>query len=350
MTESSRVASLVSPFLAALVAVAVGAVVLCFAGADVSDAGAAFLRGTATKHGLGEVLLAATPLLLCGLSVAISFRAGLFNIGAEGQLLAGMIAAAAWGTASVGATPVGGPGALLGAAFAGAAVAGVAAWLHLRRRVPEVLATLLLNFVLLQLVGLSVHGFLQEAAGSYPQSDAIANDARLPRLFAGARIHAGVLIALGAAWLVHRSVERSVIGLRWRTLGSARRAARLAGFPVERDLWLAFLAAGALAGLAGGVELCGVTGRLYENPSGGVGYAAIAVALLGRLRPAGVVAAAFFFGALDAGCLSMEREGLVSHGLAQALTGMCILVFLALESGVVAGIVSRRRARAEAAA
>lgn len=339
-------ASWLAPLLSSVAVMIVGAGVLAAVGVDVPAAFRSFARGAfTTRHGLGETLVTATPLLLCGLSVALSFRVGLFNIGAEGQLLAGMMLATAAATV---AAPVAWL-ALPAAALGGGAVAAVAAWLHLRRGVPEVLATLLLNFVLLHAVGLAVHGVLQEAARTYPQSDPIVAAAWLPRCLDGTRVHVGVFVALGVAVVLHFVVERSVLGLRWRAAGAAPAAARLAGFPVRRDLALAFVVSGAVAGLAGGVEVIGLTGRLYENPSGGVGYAAIAVALLGRLRPGGVVVAALFFGALDAGCGAMERDVSVSHGLGRALEGVAILVFLAVESAPLRRILDRRRAVGRAA-
>ncbi|MFG0317518.1 MAG: ABC transporter permease [Planctomycetota bacterium JB042] len=337
--------SFVAPLLASLAALVVGGVALVAAGVDPAAAFRSFARGAfATRHGMGESLVTATPLLLSGLSVALSFRAGLFNIGAEGQLLAGMLCATAIGTAESPAALLALPASALG----GAAVGLLAAWLTLRRGVPEVLATLLLNFVLLHAVGVAVHGFLQEAARTYPQSDPIALAARLPRWLDGTRVHVGVLVALAAAVLLHHLAERSVIGLRWRAAGAAPAAARLAGFPVRRDLLAAFVLSGLLAGLAGGIEVTGVTGRLYESPSGGVGYAAIAVALLGRLRPASIVLAALLFGALDAGCAAMERDVGVSHGLGRALEGVAIAVFLALEAGPIRERLRRRSAGAEA--
>ena len=336
------ISALRAPALAGLAAFAVGAAVLALLGADVPAALRSFARGALlTRQGVGETFVTATPLLLCGLSVALSFRAGLFNIGAEGQLLAGMLAATAVGTVEWPLAWL----ALPAAASAGALVGGLAAWLNLRRGVPEVLATLLLNFVLLHVVGLAVHGSLQEAAATYPQSDPVVAWARLPRFLDGTRAHVGVFLALLVALAFHRLVTGTVVGLRWRSAGAAPAAARRAGFPVRRDLALALALSGAVAGLAGGIELTGVTGRLFDDPSGGVGYAAIAVALLGRLRPGGVVVAALFFGALDAGCAAMERDVGVSHGLGRALEGIAIVVFLALESPVVRGWFARRSLR-----
>jgi len=315
-----------------------GALVVWIAGSNPADGFASFLRGAfITRSGIAETLVAATPLLLCGLSVAISFRAGLFNIGAEGQLLLGMLGGTLVG---VHLPSVGYIGALAAGALAGGAFAALSGWFVFSRRVPEVLATLLMNFVALHLVGFAVHGFLQEAAGTLPQSDAIAEGSWLPRFWSPTRLHLGVLLGVGVALMMDRLLLGSRTGLRLRAVGAAPRAAQVAGFPVRRDRWLAFLISGSLAGLAGAVEVCGVTHRLYEDPSPGFGYLAIAVALLGGLRPLGIVVSAFAFGALDAGGGAMARNVGLSEGLTLILFAGAVFSFLAMDA-----MLKRRRDR-----
>lgn len=327
MTDRARRVTLLLA-TAALTAV-LGSLMVWMTGRSPAEGVAAFLRGAiTTRTGLTESMVAATPLLLCGLSVAVSFRAGLFNIGAEGQLLTGMLGATVVG---VHVPSVGFVGALVAGGLCGAGLAGIAGWFVFARRVPEVLATLLLNFIALHLVGYSVHGFLQEASGTLPQSDPIALAAWLPRLWTPTRLHLGVFIAFGFAVLIHRFLLGSAMGLRLRAAGIAPRAARVAGFPVRGDRWRAFLLSGFLAGLAGGVEVCGITHRLYENPSPGFGYLAIAVALLGGLRPLGVLGAALAFGVLDAGGGAMARNVGLSEGLTMVLFACAVLSFLALD-------------------
>ncbi len=324
--------------IAATLALVVGAIILWATGVDVARASRAFVTGAlGTRYGITETLIVAVPLCLSALSVALSFRAGLFNIGAEGQILAGMLAATA--AATLGGT--GRVATLAAATLGGGLLALVAAWLHLRRSVPEVLATLLLNFVMIYTVSGAVHGALQEEARAYPRSAPIPADAALPIFWP--RLHAGVLLAAVAVPIVWLLVRRTTFGLRMRAAGAAPRAARLAGFPVVRDLTIVFLVSGALAGLAGGIEICGVTHRLYEHPSAGVGYTAIAVALLGRLSPAGVLLAALFFAALDAGAAAMQRAGFVSNGFAYVLQGVALVVLLGLESPRVKERLASRR-------
>lgn len=270
-------------------------------------------------------LLKTTPLLLTGLAVALSFRCGVWNIGAEGQLYAGALAATWLATRALPDAPAAVlvPGLALAAAAAGAAFGGLAGGLRAARGVNEVISTLLLNFIAIQLVALAVHGPLQEAAAAYPQSDPLPAAARLPAL---GRLHAGAAAALlmaGAAWWL---LFRTPTGFRLRAVGLAPRAARFAGISPARYGVLALALAGALAGLAGALEVAGVTGRLYEGLSPGHGYTAIAVALLARLHPLGVVPAALFFGALEAGAGAMQRQAGVPSVATHIVKGVVVLL------------------------
>jgi simple sugar transport system permease protein len=268
---------------------------------------------------------------LTGLAVTLAFRSGVWNIGAEGQLLVGALAATACAGAAGGAPfPIALVAALGAAAAAGAAWATVAALLRVTRNVSEVIATIMLNFVALRLVGWAVHGPLMEAAGRYPQTDAVPTAALLP-LVAG-RLHAGIVLALALALAVWLVLFRTALGFRWRVVGENPRAAEVAGLRPARAVVGAMAASGALAGLAGAIEVLGVTGRLFEQFSGGQGYTAIAVALLARLHPAGVVLAALFFGALAAGAGSMQRVAGVSAVLVAVVQGTTILAILALDA------------------
>jgi simple sugar transport system permease protein len=280
-----------------------------------------------------EVGVKACPLLLTGLAVAIAFRAGIWNIGAEGQLVLGAIAMAWLGTGSSLPAWCALPLALLGASVAGAAWAAIAAYLKLERSVDEVIGTIMLNFIAAGLAGYLVQGPLMEAGGRYPQTDALELSMRLPRLFAAYRVHLGLVIAVVAALLAWVLLFRTVFGYEIRAAGRNREAARLAGIAIERRVLATFLLSGALAGLAGGIEVSAVTFRLYERFSPGYGFTAIAVALLGRLHPGGVAAAALLFGALEAGSNSMERVAGVSAVLVSVVQATVILCLLAVEHG-----------------
>ncbi len=293
----------------------------------------AVLQGAfGSADSLSEVGVKTCPLLLCGLAIAVSFRAGVWNIGVEGQLLLGALAMAALGR-QLGPLPAAVTLALyLGAAaMAGAAWAGIAAVLKLRRNVSEVISTIMLNFIALLFISYLVQGPLMEAGGRYPQTDALTDGLMLPRLFAGHRVHLGLVVALLAAGVLQFLLFRTVAGFEMRAAGANPQAARLAGINVGRRLLLALMLSGALAGLAGAIEVSGVTRRLYERFSPGWGFTGIAVGLLGRLSPAGVVVAAVFFGALDAGSNAMQRVAGVSSVLVSVIQATVILFLVTLE-------------------
>jgi general nucleoside transport system permease protein len=278
-------------------------------------------------------LVRAVPLIVIGLGLALAFRAGAFNIGAEGQFYAGAIAATWLGLHS-GAlpSPLAVAVALSGAFLAGALWVAVPVWLRLRYGVLEVISTLLLNFVAEATTSLVVQGPLQESQGIYPQSDAIAESARLP-LLPGTRLHAGILLAVAGAVVLHYLFAHTLWGFQLRAVGLGPRAAEISGGIDSRWMAAAALAAsGAIAGLAGGVEVTGVSYALFQNLSPGYGFTAIAVALLGRLHPLGVVLAGLLFGALEAGAGAMQREAGVPAVAVYVVEAVVILAVLLAES------------------
>ena len=328
------VARVVPSLLALAGALLVSAMIITASGSSPIVAfGALFGGAFGSLESLSEVGVKTCPLLLTGLAIAVSFQAGVWNIGAEGQLLAGALARAALGTHGARVPAWLDLTVDLGVAAAvGAAWAGIAGQLKLRRNVNEVISTIMLNFIALGLISYLVQGPLMEAGGRYPQTDAILPGLSMPRL-APYRVHLGLFIALLAAAAVHVLLYRTVPGYEMRASGLNAAAARLAGIDVDRRLLMALMLSGALAGLAGGVEVSAVTRRLYERFSPGWGFTAIAVGLLGRLSPAGVVVAAFFFGALDAGSNAMQRIAGVSSVLISVIQATVIFFLVALERG-----------------
>ena len=301
---------------------------------------AAFWRGSLGSEYavVSATLVRATPLIFTGLAVAIAFRAGVLNIGADGQFLAGATAAAVVGTLGAGWPPlaqsaVGVPLALGAGALLGAAWAGVAAWLRRRFGVLEVISTLMLNFVALEAVAYLVRGPLQEPSHIYPQTPSLARPWHLPRLVPGSRLHIGFAIAvlLGAAtWWV---VRTTAAGFRLRAVGSNPDAAATAGtIDVDAVMTHTFLLSGAMAGLAGAVEVTGITYALYDNISPGYGYTAIAVALLAGLHPLAVVASGIFFGALEAGAAGMQRDAGVPAVAVSVVEAAIVLAILGLKA------------------
>lgn len=276
---------------------------------------------------LSATLVRSTPLILLGLAVGVAFRAGILNIGAEGQLLAGAAAAAlvALGLAEAPA-PIIIALMIIAAAVAGASWAGIAAWLRHRFGVLEVVSTIMLNFIALHAIGWLVRGPLQEPTRVYPQSDTIVAAARWPLLVPGQRLHLGFVLALAAAVLTWFFFARTAAGFRARIVGAGAQAAASAGaVDPRRTIAGVFIASGALAGIAGAGEVGGVTWALYEGISPGYGYTAIAVALLARLDARWIVASGILFGALDAGAAAMQRDANVPSVVVQVVVALVIL-------------------------
>ena len=326
---------------ALLATLVVAAALLALGGHSPAEASRALWQGAfgSWNRFTSFTLVQATPLLLTGLAVALAFKAGVWNIGAEGQLYAGALAGAAVAVSFPGAD--GGawlwllPVALLAAATAGALWAAVPAAMKTRLGVGEVITTLLMNFVALFLAQYLVQGPLQEARRVFNQTDEIPAAAALPPLLPDSRLHMGFLLGVvlaGAAWLY---LTRTAGGFRLRAVGAAPQAAEASGrMAVKPTIWLAFLVSGALAGLAGWVQVAGVTGRMYEGLSPGWGYTAIAVALLARLNPAAVVLAAVVFGALSAGGGAMQRDAGVPEAWVRGTEALLILALLAVDRGL----------------
>jgi simple sugar transport system permease protein len=279
---------------------------------------------------LSATLVRATPLILTGLAVTIAFTAGVMNIGAEGQLLAGGTAATIVAMAiSPSSRWIAVPLSLIAGGLAGAAWALAPAWLRRRFGVLEVISTIMMNFVALYLVGYLVRGPLQEPLHIYPQSAVLPETSQLPMLVGGTRLHAGFAIAIMCGVGLWWALRSTAAGFRIRAIGANAYAAQSAGqIDVGRVAMRAFLVSGGLAGLAGAIEVTGVTYSLYENLSPGYGYTAIAVALVGSLHPALTVLSGVLFGALEAGASAMQRDAGVPSVLATVVEASIILLLL----------------------
>lgn len=323
----SRLPSLIWPLAASLLATA--AIVALFGASPLAALGALARGAVGSANGLTESLLEAIPLLLTGLGVALAFRCRLWNIGAEGQLLVGQLAGVALGIHAA-RLPAGLrlPAVLAAGALAGATWAAAAAALRVYRGVPEVITTIMLNFVALYMVSWATTGPLKEPGQDIPRTALLPEAARLP-LLGSSGLHAGLWLALAAVVLVALLLFRTVAGFRMRAVGLNPEAAATAGMPVPRTLMLGFSISGALAGLAGAVQLAGVTYRVYGGSSPGTGYTAIAVALLGQLHPVGVLLAALFFGGLTAGSNEMQRTAGVSSVIAYVIQALAVLFLIA---------------------
>jgi simple sugar transport system permease protein len=256
---------------------------------------------------LSETITTATPLILGGLAVGLAFRAGLFNIGAEGQIILGAIFAAYLGFAFDLPWFIHLPLAVLGGFVGGAVWGSIAGFLKAKTGAHEVITTIMLNWIAIYLVAylLTRPAFLREGRQD-PISPPVNSGAEYPTFVEGWRLHAGIFVALacaaGVAWLL----DRSTLGFQFRAVGANPRAARTAGMNVGRAYLLVMLIAGGLAGLAGSAQVLGTEKSLTGGISAGIGFDAITVALLGRANPWGIVAAGLLFGGLRAGGLNMQ--------------------------------------------
>jgi simple sugar transport system permease protein len=326
-----------SPRLAVglVIALIVGmAGLLVAAGFDVQRAAWALVNGSlGSWYAIGSgTLIRATPLILTGLAVAIAFRAGVFNIGAEGQFIVGAAAAAATALSIRNAAPIIVlPLVLLSGFVAGGMWASIAAVLRVRFRVLEVISTIMLNFVAAYLVSYLVRGPMQEPTHIYPQTQTFGDAAHLPRFSTGTRLHIGFAIAVAACAGAWWAIRFTASGFRLRVVGANPTAARSAGLiDVDRVTMRAFLVSGALAGLAGAIEVSGVTYALYENISPGYGYTAIAVALVARLDALAIIGSGILFGALEAGATAMQRDAGVPSVVVSVIEAGVILSLVAL--------------------
>jgi simple sugar transport system permease protein len=314
-----------------LLAFVLGAVLIAAIGRDPLLAYASLFEASlGSVNGLAETAIRTVPLALCGVGIALAFRAGVFNVGAEGQLFIGGITAA-WTGLQLAGQPqwlvlpaMGIAGALAGAGWS--AIAGV---LKLRFRADELITTIMLNYVAIHLVGWLLHGPLQEPGSPLARTARLGLEARLPLLVEGTRLHAGLLVAIAVAMVAQVFLWRSVAGFRLRAVGQNARAAENAGMNVKALAWTGFLLCGALAGLAGFAEVAGVQRRMIENLSPGFGYTAIIVALLGQTNPLGVLSAAILFAALQIGATTMESAAGVPSALTTVIQALVVLLLIA---------------------
>jgi simple sugar transport system permease protein len=319
-----------APLAAVAAALALAAGLIAAAGVNPLTAYAEMLRGAlGSRLAVTEMLTRATPLILTGLAAAVAFRTRLWNIGGEGQFYMGALVTAWIGHALGLPGPIGIAVLMVCGMAAGAVLLAGPAALRLRFGVDEVVTTLLLNFIVILFVGLMIEGPLRDPlAFGWPQSVPVAGDYRLPDLIARTRLHVGLLVALAAAGIVWLILSRTVFGVETRAAGLNPRAAAFAGIPLPRTILGVALISGALAGLAGSVEVMGVTGGVTTTMSPGFGYAGIVVAMLAGLHPAGVVAAALFVATVFVGADAMGRATGVPSFIADVIVALSLLTML----------------------
>ena len=279
-------------------------------------------------NGLAETLLFATPILLTALATILCFRCGIWNVGGDGQLILGAIA-----TVGLGFNSFGLPGFFLlpllvaGAFVGGGAWAALPALLRIRFNANEIIVTIMMNFLALILAAYLISG--PWASGVGPVSKSISAEGFLPILIPGTRLHANLLIAMVAVLAVAFLLNRTVAGYRIRVVGENPRAARVAGIPVSRVIFLSFILSGGVAGLAGFGEIAGIHHKLPDGLSPGYGFTGIAVALLANLNPLWSVVSALFIAALNVGADAMQRRVGVPVSFVWVIEGFILLSFLA---------------------
>jgi simple sugar transport system permease protein len=334
----STVMRIAAPLIAAAAMLATGFVIFAFLGKDPLNAlHVFFIEPLNSLYGWGELLLKATPLALCGLGLALGFSANVWNIGAEGQLTLGAICGggvALFCSAELGRMAL--PVTLLAGIAGGAAWAAIPALLRTRFNTSEILVSLMLVYIAQLLLAYLLHGAWRDPEGyNFPQSKAFDDGVILPLLFDGQRANIGFVLMLGLAALSWLFSSRLFAGYRLLVSGQAPAAAAYAGFSERRNVWLALLLGGGMAGLAGVCEVVGPIGRLQIDISPGYGFAAIIVAFVGRLHPAGVVLAALLMSLLYLGGESVQ----LGLQLPAAITGLFqgLLLFYLLAADLFVG-------------
>ncbi|MCA0244657.1 MAG: ABC transporter permease [Proteobacteria bacterium] len=331
----SRLALLAAPLAAVAVTLALSSLLVAWAGAPVGRAYALLIEGGfGSRFALTETLTRATPLILTGLSAALAFRARLYNIGIEGQLYAGAIAAVAVGGLH-GGSGFAAPAPLLFALMIGAAMAAGAllllgpALLKSRFGVDEVVTTLLLNFIVLLAVSALLDGPMKDpTAMGWPQSVALQDSLQLDKLVPRSRVHTGLLAALALSAALWALLRFTTLGFEIRAVGSGARAAAFAGMPVAATAVKVALLSGALAGLAGAVEVAGRTGYVTLDMSPGYGMSGVVIAMLAMLNPLAVVAAAVFVAGMLVGADSMSRAVAVPTYIADVIVAIALIGML----------------------
>ncbi len=324
-----------SPLIAAGMTVIAGVLLFGALGTDpISALYMFFIRPLTSVYGVSEWLLKATPLLLCALGLMVGFRANVWNIGAEGQLTFGAIcgggvALAFWGNEGVWTLPL----MLVAGALGGMAWGAIPAFLKNHFNANEILTSLMLTYVAVQVLGYLVHGPWRSPEGfNFPETRMFGDAAQLTPLVDGTRLHSGIFIALLALAAVWIFLSKSFLGFKVSVAGQAPAAAAYAGFSRKGIVWLSLLLSGALAGLAGIIEVAGTIQQLQSVISPGYGFAAIIVAFLGRLHPFGILMASLLMSLMYLGGESLQ----MNLNLPLAVTGVFqgLLLFFVLGSDV----------------
>jgi simple sugar transport system permease protein len=282
-----------------------------------------------SRSSLIEILVKTTPLFLTGIAVTVAFASGFFNIGAEGQMMAGAAAGAGLGMVIHNVSPVLGiPAMILGGFIAGAAWVLIPALLKVKLSVDEVVTTLLMNSVVGYVISFLLNGPWKSPISGWPQSPEIDKATVFFKLIPRTRLHFGFIIALVMVFLIWLLLKKTRLGFNMRASGMAKDAAFFTGIDVNKTMLISALISGGIAGIAGAVEVGGIHYHLIEALSGGLGYSGIIVATLSSLNPLGVVPSALFIGLIDTGSQTLSRAMGVPVHLGDIVQALLLLVIL----------------------
>ncbi len=324
--RSVQTQSIYLPVASLIVALLISAIPIFLAGKNPIQAYSEMLKGAVGDPiRIGVTLTKATPLLFTGLSVALAFRSGLFNIGAEGQLYLGAL-----GGTLVALTFPNWPKAILlpvsilaGFLF-GALWGAIPGYLKARNQTNEIITTIMMNYIAFWLISYLVHGPMREPDSMYSYTAEVPQAAKLPNLIPGTQLNAGFLIAILLVVIVYVLINHTAIGFRIRAVGANPDAAHYAGMNIRGNTILIMALSGGIAGLAGITEILGVQFRLSDFFSSGFGYDGVAVALLGNSHPIGVLLSSLFFGLLRAGAAVMQRRIGVPSAMVLIIQGLAV--------------------------
>lgn len=345
-TLSSKILDLIPPFIALVLALITASFLLLLMNANPLVAFSAMASGAfGSENKIAETLVKATPILFVGIGITVAFRGGIINIGGEGQMIIGAIVGTAATLQLDGQSPwVVIPAALVSAFIAGGLYGGLAGYLKAYFDVNEILSTIMLNQIAIQLMNYLLNGIMLDPASAglnhIPKTARIAATSQLPRLyiplglenalFDRTRLHYGLIIAIVLAIVTYILLWRTTIGYKIRAVGENQRASRYAGISVKQQMMLSMFFAGGLAGLAGIVQVLGLQYRLQTDGSpagftGNAGFNGIVAALFGGLNPIGTIPASIFFGGLLVGAQGMQRAVAVPASLITAVNGLIVI-------------------------
>jgi simple sugar transport system permease protein len=321
------------PALAVFTALLIGALIILVTGGNPVIGYIGLFEGAFGKaRSLSETAVAACPYILAGLAVALGFRGGLFNIGVEGQLFIGSICAV-WVGYSIRGLPwiIHMPLAFLAGCLGGALTASIPGYLKAKTGAHEVITTIMVNYIAIFFTNWLVTGLMQDPGTIVPQTRSVLPSAEIPAFSANYRIHWGIVIAILAAIVVFWLLWKTVLGFEIRTVGANPDAARYAGINVNRNIVITMALSGALAGAAGAVETLGLNHYFSPSFSIGYGFDSIAVAVLGKNHPFGVVIGAFLFGALNKGASTMQLRTQIPIYIISIIQALTLLLVAADE-------------------